>query len=357
MQLKPNHFLKKIKPYHPGKSVSDFNQNKSLVKLSSNENPYGSAIDDLNFQFNDINEYPKKDNHQLINKLASTFGFDQDYIFLGNGSDEIFQSVALTFLDSQSESLSAEHTFSVYQSCTEVLGATYRPIPMTQYSYDLNRILDEITHRTKIIFIANPNNPTGHLLSHDEIKQFLDYVPPSIIVVLDEAYREYITSEDPLKNLSLVQKHSNLIITRTFSKLYGFAGLRLGFGIAQPQLVAILKKVTLPFNINSIALRAGIMGIENTAFIEKSLAANQEGLAKFMSSSHKWELEILSSEANFICLLLKNETCTQLCQYFLNHGYIVRDLTSFGLSNGIRITIGKPFDVDQCIDILNKYYQ
>lgn len=350
----PNNYLDSINPYNPGKSSSDLG-NKEFVKLSSNENPFGMGLSSEQFQSlcSNLERYPATNNNDLINKLSVYHSISPDQIILGNGSDELFQIISQAYLNPQTDSLSSKHTFSVYKHCTLLMGAVYKDVDMSQYGYDLDAMLSAISTQTRVIFIANPNNPTGSFLTVSQLDTFLSKLPSDIVVVLDEAYKDYVQVEDQSKTVDLLKTYKNLIITRTFSKLYGLAGFRLGYAMADSTIIALLKKIKPPFNVNSLALGAGTIALDNTSFFQHSYSSNQNGLKRIFESGPYQHLDILPSQANFVCILSSRFKSSFMFNYFLQHGYIIRDLASFGLPNGVRLTIGSPEDVARCVSILN----
>ena len=237
------------------------------------------------------------------------------------------------------------------------MGATYTPITMTDYSYDYQAICEAITDQTKLIFIANPNNPTGSYLRYDELSKFLSQVPNHVIVVLDEAYKDYVDSDPLDSNLNLLHSYPNLIITRTFSKIYGLAGLRIGYGMAHESIIQLLNKVRLPFNTNTAALNAAHLALETKSdFVRQSQVMNQTGYTLYKDAAAFWPVQFLPSAGNFICLVMTHHSAEEAFNHCLNHGFIIRKLTSFGLPNAIRITIGKPNQNDVVIACLNQFF-
>lgn len=356
--IQGNDFLDNISSYKPGKSSKDLG-NKSLIKLSSNENPFGAAIDQVQFTsyYKNIERYANTTDNELINALGKHHNITTDSIILGNGSDELFQFISQCFLNPDSEAISSDHTFSVYKSCVQVVGARYISVKMTDFRYNLDLILNKITSHTKVIFIANPNNPTGTFLTMSEIKHFLNSVPNHVLVVLDEAYKDYVQDEERDLTLTLLSEFKNVIITRTFSKMYGLAGLRLGYGVAHPGIISLLKKVKPPFNINLIALNAGLDALKNKFFVQHSFNENRTGLSLFQNASSNWNCDLVSSQANFVCISNTTYLANELFDLFAKEGYIIRDLSSFDLPYSIRITIGNNEDVKHCISILDKLFK
>ena len=357
-----NDSIQEIPAYTPGHSIEAMKKatgRHSFTKLASNENPLGCSLskDELSQCLNDCSVYPDTNSHPLIESLAQKHQLSTDQLILGNGSDEIFQSLALAFLNTNDIVLSAEHTFSVYQSATLLRGAIYTPITMKNYGYDYQAICQAITDQTKLIFIANPNNPTGSYLRYDELSKFLSQVPNHVIVVLDEAYKDYVETDPLDSNLNLLQSYPNLIITRTFSKIYGLAGLRIGYGMADKTLIQLLNKVRLPFNTNTAALNAAHLALETKSdFVRHSQVMNQTGYALYKDAATSWPVHCLASKGNFICLVMTHHSAEEAFNHCLNHGFIIRKLTSFGLPNAIRITIGKPNQNEGVIACLNQFF-
>ena len=354
--------VQKIPDYTPGHSIAAIKQEtgqSSFIKLASNENPLGCSLskDELTRCFIDSDVYPDINTHPLLESLSKKHQVSINQLILGNGSDEIFQTLALAFLNPNDSVLSAEHTFSVYKSATVLMGATYIPISMKHYAYDYQAIYEAITDQTKLIFIANPNNPTGSYLSYDELSSFLSQIPNHVIVVLDEAYKDYVETDPLDSNLTLLHSYPNLIITRTFSKIYGLAGLRIGYGMAHESLIRVLKKVRLPFNANIAALNAAHLALETKAdFVRESQVMNQRGYALYKDAAASWPVQCLPSSGNFVCLVMTQHSAEDAFNHCLNHGFIIRKLTSFGLPNAIRITIGKPNHNDDMIACLNQFF-
>lgn len=353
--------LTNIKTYTPGDSIELIKRKYKLdqiTKLASNENPLGSAVefDQLKAAYTTTYLYPDSTNHSLTTKLSTLYEVDSNSIILGNGSDEIFQLLALAYLEPDSEVICPEYTFSVYESVTQLMGATYKKVPTKQFNTDLAAIIAEITSKTKLIFIANPNNPTGTFINHDELKRFLKQVPRSVIVVLDEAYKEYVTSEQINSNISLLKTYDNVIITRTFSKMYGLAGLRIGYGLASSNIVSSLQKVRPPFNVNSLALAAATKALDNKSFVERSQKVNQDGLKQYEKACLSWPVTLLKTQANFVCIILHNKIAQTAYDTCIKKGIIIRKLNSFGIDNGIRITIGTQKQNQECIECLNELF-
>ena len=355
--IKENENLKNLKTYQAGKSATDLKHpSNDLLKLSSNENPFGCCLNnkELMSVTENIHEYFKPDDHPLNESLAQYHAMDKKQLCFGNGSDEIFQFVAQAFLSPQDEVISANETFSIYQLVSQISGAATISIPLRDGYFDLDKIKNAITPRTKAIFIANPNNPTGTLLSHEIISSFLRSIPSSILVILDEAYREYVTQEPIELNTKLLKNFPNLLITRTFSKIYGLAALRFGYGIGSESIIQSLKKVRLPFNSNIIAVNAAHQALTKHQFVQQSIQSNKKGLDHLVSLLKKTKLKYFDSQANFLCIQSKDPSI-DLFNGFLQKGIITRSLDSFGIKNAIRLTIGDSQAIDKISVYLNEF--
>ena len=351
-----------IKAYTPGDSIEFIKEKyklSSVIKLASNENPLGSAIslDQLSTAFSTSYLYPDSNSHKLLETLGKKHNQQKENLILGNGSDEIFLLLALAYLDKNSEVICPQHTFSVYESVTQLMGASYTKVKMNDYNTDLSEILKAINSNTKLIFIANPNNPTGTFINSLSLSEFLSKVPPDIIVVLDEAYKDYVVSEPLDSNVGLLARYKNVVITRTFSKLYGLAGFRVGYGISSKEIVANLQKVRPPFNVNSLALEAALLALDNTEFVQQSNIINQEGILHYKKACKNWPVTMLQTQANFVCLLLHNHCSQSAYDACIKKGIIIRKLTSFGLDNAIRITIGSADQNKHCINSLTEFFK
>ena len=337
--------LSKLKPYTPGKSIVSVMREKGItdvIKLASNENPLGSPVtsEDLQEIIAQSHIYPHPMESKLIGDLADFYAVTPESIILGNGSDEVLQMVAATFLSPGDEMLTSRHTFSVYEMVATLFDAETISVPMKGWSYDLDSMLSSVTERTKVVFIANPNNPTGQLLSTEALRSFLSQLPSHVVTVIDEAYGEFVTDESYVSAIHLVQEFPRLVATRTFSKLYGLAGLRIGYGVAQPELLYHIQKVRPPFNVNGIALKAAEIALSNRTFVSKSLEMVQSGIDQFKERLQFAPVSILETQANFLCIQVQGHLADDICSFLLDSGIIVRSLRSFGFLDCIRVTVG-----------------
>lgn len=355
----PRQTLARMKPYVPGKAIEEVVKEQGLsevIKMASNENPLGCPISfgALEEALKKVHYYPHPGSSGILEALSEHFGQPVSRFVLGNGSDEVIQLLGLAYVNPGDEVLTSAHTFSEYTFAAHLMDATLVTVPMdAQYGFDLQAMLHAITPKTRLIFIANPNNPTGTMISGDRLTSFLDQVPVHTLVVLDEAYAEYAQSPTFVSGAALIDRYPNLIVLRTFSKLYGLAGFRIGYGLAQENIITQLQKVRPPFNVNSLALAAAPLALQAHDHVADSLRVNQEGLAYFYAALSAMGLEYIASQANFICIFLPIPA-SQAFEAFLKQGIIIRALTSFGLNNAIRVTVGLPEHNHRFIEALKK---
>ncbi len=338
-----NKYIKEIKEYVPGKSIQEVSEEfglTNIIKLASNENPFGSPVNEVDIKqaISSAYTYPAHFNHPLYKQLAQKEGVNKENIILGNGSDDIMQLLSLAFLNSELHVVSSECTFLLYHHMATLMGARYTELPLKSFRYDLTAILESINSETRMVFIANPNNPTGTMIAPEELLSFIDRVPEHVIIVIDEAYIEFSELNQRVSCKKLVNSYSNVVFLRTFSKLYGLAGYRIGYGIAHESLINILHKVRMPFNVNNLALEAACLALNNKLFIDKTLSNNSEQKQYLYESLSSLSITYIPTQANFICIL--HEESHRIVNDLLRKGIVVRHLKSFGLDHGIRVTIG-----------------
>ena len=332
-------------PYQPGKPVSELKRElglKKIVKLASNENPMGpspEAIKAIQSVFPEIARYPDGNGFDLKNALAGKLDVDVDQITLGNGSNEILELVARTFLNTDSEVIFSQHAFAVYPLVTQAVGASPRVVPALNYGHDLDAMQENISDKTRLIFLANPNNPTGTYLAESELGNFLQVLPENIICVLDEAYFEYVDKSDYPDTIKWVEKYPNLLITRTFSKAYGLAGLRIGYSISNPEIADLLNRVRQPFNSNMLALAAAEAALQDTDHLRKTIRLNEKGMEQLTAAFTKLNLEWIPSVGNFVTVNLQR-TALPVYEALLHQGVIVRPVANYELPDHLRISIG-----------------
>jgi histidinol-phosphate aminotransferase len=343
--------ITKLHPYQPGKPVSELQRELGLseiVKLASNENPLGpsdSVKQAVSSALEDVSLYPDGNGYYLKQALAGKHAISSDFITLGNGSNDVLDLIGRVFLEPGREAIYSEYGFVVYAITTQSVGATARvakalPVSSSQpYGHDLDAMHALINKKTSVIFIANPNNPTGTFLEYSELERFMRRVPSRVIVVLDEAYCEYADEQAQRISIAWLQQSPNLIITRTFSKAYGLAGFRVGYALSQPDVADLLNRVRQPFNVNSLALVAAKAALEDDTYIKKSREINQQGLKQLEIGLRNLKLNFIPSVANFISVEV-GENSAAVFQALLEEGVIVRPLQPYKLPNHLRVSVG-----------------
>ncbi len=343
-----------LTPYVPGKPVDELERDlgiTSIIKLASNENPLGAsplAQQAALAALNDAGRYPDGNGFALRQKLAVHHAIAADQIVLGNGSNDVLDMVARCFLGPGRNAVFSEYAFAVYPIVTRAVGAGLRiadALPREDseqpLGHDLESILALIDQNTGVVFVANPNNPTGTWLGAEAIRQFLEAVPPQVVVVLDEAYFEYMSPELRPNSRALLDEFSNLVVTRTFSKVHGLAALRIGYGLTCAQIAGLMNRVRQPFNNNSAALAAAMGSLEDTDHVSRSVELNTSGLLELVDGIQNLGLSVLPSQANFLSIDFGREA-QGIFQSLLEAGVIVRPLASYAMPNYLRVTVGTP---------------
>jgi len=345
-ELSPS-YVRSIAPYQPGKPISELAremglEEKTIVKLASNENPRGigprtrAAIDAA---LGEIARYPDGNGFELKHALAKRYGVDMGSIVLGNGSNDVLELVALAFLGPGRAAVFSQHCFAVYPLATQARGARSIVVPAKNYGHDLDAMARALDDETYVAWLANPNNPTGTFARHEEIEAFLKRVPERVLVVLDEAYNEYLPPELRGDSARLLKRHPNLVITRTFSKAYGLAGLRVGYALAHPSVADVMNRVRQPFNVNSLALAAASAALDDMEFVARSYAENLQGLRNLEEGARSLGLDYIPSHANF--LTIKVGKAADIYKRLLRRGVIVRPVGGgYGLNEHLRVTVG-----------------
>lgn len=360
----PHVGIRSLVPYKPGKSIEELAREKGLtdiIKLASNENPLGcsplalSALHSISSQI--ISTYPSPINHPLMPKLANKLNVSTEQLFLSNGSDYLFNMLLNCFaLHTEKHILTHEYAFSTYAIQANSLNIPVRSVAVKESGeISIENLVNACTEQTGLIFLANPNNPTGQLTSQEEIKHLIERIPASTLLVLDEAYYEYAAAEMTCNSIEWLTEHPNLVITRTFSKIYGMAGLRLGYAIANSDIIAILQRVQLPFAVNQVALTAAFAALDDEAFIQSSLKVNKEGMIQLQEGFIALGISYLPSCCNFLTFDCK-EDGIGLYNYLLNNGIIVRPLHAYKMNNHIRVSIGTREQNSRFLEALNNYY-
>lgn len=355
--LNPNPGIETIKPYQGGKPIEEVKRELGLsdiIKLASNENPLGpsplakQAIQEISDQ---VHFYPDGNAYYLKADLAKHLGVTEDHLIMTNGSNEVLTLVGETYLGPGDEVIYAEGAFVVYGLVATVTGATPVVVPMLNDTHHLPSMVAAINENTKVIFIANPNNPTGTMVTATETAHFMAQVPEDVLVVFDEAYYEYVAHPDYPHTLPYVMEGRNFIITRTFSKIYGLAGLRIGYGIAPPSVIATMNPVRQPFNCNAVAQTAARAALKDFDYVKESQSLNDEGKQFLYSAFDKLGLRYIKTEGNFIMVFV-NQPGTDIADAMMEKGVIVRAMVGYGYPDAIRVTIGKQKENKRFIEIL-----
>ena len=355
-----------LSPYQPGKPIEELERELGVtntLKLASNENPMGPStkvIDVLSQPVPQLSLYPDGGGFILKEKLSKMLGVGQAQITLGNGSNDVLDMIARAFLCEGREAIYSEYAFAVYPISVQAVGATHKvskALPIDHhdnpYGHDLVVMQGLISDKTRVIFIANPNNPTGTWLNATELDNFISKVPSDVIVVVDEAYFEYVLEDDYPDSLKWLDKYPNLIVTRTFSKIYGLAGLRVGYAVCSEQIADLLNRVRQPFNVNTPALLAATAALEDQKHLETCRDINLQGIKFWNEACKQRSLEYIPTVGNFITIDFKKDAMP-IYDALLHEAIIVRPIANYGLPNHLRITISTPAENQQCLDALDK---
>lgn len=352
-----NSTLADLKPYVPGKPIAELQRQyglKDIVKLASNESPLGpsTAVQAaIALAVRETTLYPDGNGFELKQAIADKFALQPTQITLGNGSNDVLELIARCFAAPGDEVMFAQHAFAVYPLAVKAIGAAAVEVPARNYGHDLTAMLAAVTDKTKLIFIANPNNPTGTAVAHSELEKFLAALPQSLMVVLDEAYLEY--NDNPVNTLEWLDKYPNLIICRTFSKAYGLAGLRVGFAVSHPEVADLLNRLRQPFNVNHLALAAAVAALGDDDYLNRARDINAAGMQQFEKGFQALGLDYIPSKGNFICVDVGREA-GPVYEDLLRQGVIVRPVGAYGLPNHLRISIGLEQDNARCLAALKK---
>lgn len=335
-----------LHPYQPGKPIEELEREygiKNVIKLASNENPLSPSplvLEAVSANLKDIARYPDGNGFALKQALAQKHGVDMDTITLGNGSNDVLELITRAFVTPAHSVIFSEHAFAVYPLVTQAVGARAIVTPAKNWGNDLTAMLAAIVDDTRLIFIANPNNPTGTWVEKTSLKAFLDAVPEQVLVVVDEAYFEYASENPEFPNsLEWLADYPNLIVTRTFSKAYGLAGLRVGYSISHPDVANLLNRVRQPFNVNSIALAAATAALDDGEYLKKSVALNRAGMEQFTQAFDNMGLSYIPSLGNFISVAVGDGA--KIYELLLHKGIITRPIGgAYGMPQHLRISIG-----------------
>jgi histidinol-phosphate aminotransferase len=336
--------LKNLKAYKPGKPVEELKRElnlKTIYKLASNEIPFVPTyiFKAVLSQIHQANRYPEASSHYLRQKLARALKVSPDRLVFGNGSDELIVMTLRAFVEERDEVIIGTPTFLIYEIQSQVAGARIKKVRLHDYRYDLEKIAQAITKKTKLIFIANPDNPHGTYVTHKEVVKFLHKVPKDVLVFFDEDYFEFVMNKDYPRTLSLLKTRKNIVVSRTFSKAYGLAGVRIGYAICDTAVARCLNSVREPFNIDRFAQVCASAALDNHRFVEKAKKHVVKEKKYLCRQLNKLGLEYIESVANFILINFKKDT-SRLNDHLLSKGIIIRPLTGWGLPHFFRVTIG-----------------
>jgi len=347
-----------VSPYVAGKPIDETKRElrlKEVIKLASNENPIGpspKAVEAIRKVLSDLNRYPDSQSFYLKRKLAKTLNVNPESLVLGNGSDELIDIIIKTFVEDDENIVTADTTFLEYGIIATVNNRKITRVPLRYFKYDLESIRKRIDKKTKLIFIANPNNPTGTYVTRYELNEFIRELPDNILLVLDEAYDLFIDVNDFPGDKEML-KNKNIIILKTFSKAYGLAGLRLGYAIANPELASFMERTRQPFNVNLLAQAGALAALDDRKFLSKAKEVVLEGKRYFYDNFKKMGISYVPSVANFVLIDVEQDGF-EFFKKMLKFGVIVRDMKQYGLKNFIRVTIGTKNENERFIRVLSK---
>lgn len=352
-----NRFVCDLVAYEPGKPIDETARELGLnpadiVKVASNENPLGpspKAKLAMRAALEEAHIYPDGAGYRLRHAIAETLGLELEHVILGNGSNEIIELLCHTFLNCEAELIAAEHAFVVYKLMATLFGASYVEVPDPGFVHDLEAMADAITPRTRLLFVANPNNPTGTMVGQEAIDRFMERVPEQVVVVFDEAYFEFL--DVPLDTLKFVREGRNICVLRTCSKIHGLAALRVGYGLASKPVAALLQKARQPFNVNAIGQAGALAALADTEHIERTRTVNREGLAFYQAALRARGLNYVPSVANFV--LIEVGDGDRVFREMLKQGVIVRAMRSYKLPGWVRISIGTAAQNARCLAVLD----
>ncbi len=340
----PN-YIKELIPYPPGKPIEELERQynvKNPIKLASNENPLGpspKAIEAIKLATKDLNRYPDGSAFYLKEALSNKYGISQEQIVIGNGSDELIDLLIRLFIQPSIQCITSHPSFLVYKKRVQSVGGENIIVPLKNFRHDLVTISKSVTDKTRLIFLDNPNNPTGSTISQKDFSQFLNDLPEDVLVILDEAYMEFCRDHDTPRGLEYLGKDSRIITLRTFSKAYGLAGLRLGYGIMHPNIASYIERIRQPFNVNTLAQKAAIAALNDTSHLEKTLQLTWEGINYLSKQLKKLGCKVYPTNTNFLLIDISLDAQT-VYEEMLKKGVIIRSMSSYGFTNFIRVTIG-----------------
>lgn len=351
--------VQELQPYQPGKPIEELERELGLtnsIKLASNENPLGASQlvqDSLADVLPELARYPDGSAYLLKNRLSEYLGVRTESLTIGNGSNDVLELMARVYLSPDNESIVSQHSFVVYPLVTRAIGAKLTVISAKNYAQDLDATLAAISSKTRIVFIANPNNPTGTWVREKALVNFLDQVSEDVLIVLDEAYFEYVDEPDYPDGITLLKKYPNLVVTRTFSKAYGLAALRVGYAVSHPDIADLMNRVRQPFNVNSMSLAAAYTALDDQEHVQKSVALNRQGMRFLESACDEMGLGYIPSVGNFLTIDFERDAAP-VYDALLHEGVIVRPIGVYEMPNHLRVTIGLPEENERFVQTLKR---
>lgn len=353
-------YVKAIAPYQPGKPTSELArelglEESTIVKLASNENPLGvspKAMQAMRTVMDGLNRYPDGNGFELKKALAHRHCVMMDGIVLGNGSNDVLELAARAFLAQGQSAVYSQHAFAVYPLAVRAVGGRGIEVPAREYGHDLEAMARALSADTRIVFIANPNNPTGTFVAGDVLEQFIAGLPQSMLVVLDEAYNEYVEPRHRYDSIAWLKKFPNLVITRTFSKIYGLAGLRVGYALAAPEVADLMNRVRQPFNVNNLSLAAAAAALDDEVFVRESYELNRNGMQQIVDGLQHLNLAHIPSYGNFVTFGITD--AAGVFRKLLKAGVIVRPIASYGMPSHLRVSIGLESENRRFLDALGQ---
>ncbi|HTN33117.1 MAG TPA: histidinol-phosphate transaminase [Marinobacter sp.] len=350
-----------LSPYQPGKPISElareFGLNPAdIIKLASNENPLGpgeKAMAAARTALSELCLYPDGSGFELKQALATRLDVEVSQITLGNGSNDVLEVIARCFADASSEIIYSQYAFAVYPIVTQAIGAKGLSIPAKNWGHDLEAMAAAVTDRTRLIFVANPNNPTGTVHDAKALEAFLEKIRADVLVVLDEAYCEYLQGDQYVDGVSLLSRFPNLMVCRTFSKAWGLAALRVGYCVSSADVANILNRVRQPFNVNSVALAAATAALTDEGYLERSRKNNTSGLSQLEQAFERMKLNYIPSSGNFVAVEVGDQAM-DIYQFLLARGVIVRPVAGYGMPRHLRVSVGLPAQNERFIEVLEQ---
>ena len=353
-------YIRAIAPYIPGKPTSELArelglEESGIVKLASNENPLGvspKAAQAISAVLDGLARYPDGNGFELKQALSRCYGVGMDGIVLGNGSNDVLELAARSFLTPGLSAVYSQHAFAVYPLAVQAMGAQGIAVPAREFGHDLPAMARAVRPDTRLLFVANPNNPTGTFIDGATLEAFIAQLPPEVLIVLDEAYNEYLEPQFRYDGISWLKKYPNLVITRTFSKVYGLAGLRIGYALAAPGVADLMNRVRQPFNVNSLSLAAAAAALDDQAFVRDSYELNRRGMRQIVAGLQQLSLNYIPSYGNFITF--KVPGAAAVFQKLLQSGVIVRPIANYGMPDHLRVSIGLESENARFLEVLQQ---